>query len=113
MLRTSDLKEGEIMFDRESSGGGGMGIAFILLAGFGLYVALRYYNVQVAVSKKQTNAVVAPAGVNFYCNQPVTQRFQQTQAYACCNGCQATVGGFAAAFGPNENQPTRIATLEI
>jgi hypothetical protein len=89
------------------------GLAWILLAAFGAYVAFRYYSVKVEVAKKTCNLITAPAGVNFYCNQPVTSRFQQTQAYEMCNPCMTTYGGFAAAFGPNENQPTQIASLEI
>jgi hypothetical protein len=89
------------------------GIAWILLAVFGAYVAIKYYSVNVQVERKTANTVVAPAGVNFYCSQPVTSRFQQTQAYEMCNVCQTTEPGFSAAFGPNENQPANVFNLEI
>jgi hypothetical protein len=86
---------------------------WLLLAAFAAYAAYKYYNVSVQVERKVANTVVAPAGVNFYCDQPVTSRFQQTQAYESVNPDMATEAGFAAAFGPNENQPQNVATLEI
>lgn len=91
----------------------GKSLAWVLLAGFGLYAALKYYQFSVKVQKRTQNAVVAPAGVNYYCNQPVTQRFAQTQAYQSYNCDAVTVPGFAAAFGPNENQPGNVASLCI
>ena len=91
----------------------GKSLAWTLLAAFGLYVAIKYYRVQVTVSKAAQNIVTAPAGINYYCNAPVTQRFEQTQSYNSMNPCMTTIPGFSAAFGPQENQPQNVAYLEI
>ena len=86
---------------------------WVLLALFGGYVALKYYNVKVEVGRSVRNQYIAPAGVNYYCCQPVVQRPQQIWAFNQQNCCSTNPIGYAPAFGPQENQPQSIASLCI
>jgi hypothetical protein len=89
------------------------GIAYVLLLIFGAYIALRYYSLQIGISKRQQNNSIAPPGVNFYCSRPVTQRPQQIWAFSTNNCCQTTQCGYSPAFGPIENQNRPLINLEI
>jgi hypothetical protein len=90
-----------------------MGIGYLLLVLFGGYVALKYYALSVTVEKKKANQQIAPPGVNYYCDSPVSSRPQQVWAFGQSNCCSTTEPGFAASIGPNENQPCEIVNLEI
>lgn len=89
------------------------GFVWMLLLLFGGYVAVKYYSVKVEVVRRTQNKWIAPPGVNYYCNAPVTHRPQQVQAYEATNNCATLPAGTAPAFGPQENQPVPIASLEI
>jgi hypothetical protein len=90
-----------------------MGIGYLLLVLFGGYVALKYYSVKLTVEKKNANRLIAPPGVNFYCDAPATSREAQVLAFQPCNCCSTVEPGFAASVGPTENQPQQIVSLEI
>jgi hypothetical protein len=90
-----------------------MGIGYLLLVLFGGYVALKYYSVKLTVEKKNRNRMIAPPGVNVYCDSPAPSRPQQIWAFDPCNCCSTVEPGFAASVGPQENQPQEIIRLEI
>jgi hypothetical protein len=96
-----------------AEGSAGKGIGYIILLLIIGYVALRYYQVQLTVSKKVQNSQSAAAGVSFYCCQPGTHRSQQLWAFGQANPCQSTTFGFSPAFGPQENQPQPVFNVEI
>jgi|SRR5271154_154904 len=81
-------------------------IGYILLIGFAVYAALKFYNVQSTIALDLSNRKQAAPGVSYYCNRMITHRVQQVQAFQTSNNCSTTQYGYAPAFGPNENMPS-------
>jgi hypothetical protein len=87
-------------------------VGWALLVLFLGYIAVKYYRVEVEIAKRSANRAVAPPGVNYYCNMPVSSRAQQVQAFQEFNCCQSVQCGYAPAIGPQENMPFAVR-LEV
>jgi hypothetical protein len=81
----------------------GTSIGYILILGFAVYAALKFYKVEQTIAANTSNRRIAAPGVSYYCNRMVTHRPQQVQAFQSSNTCQTTQNGYAPAFGPAEN----------
>lgn len=90
-----------------------MRIGYMLLLGFLAYVAWKYYNAQIIISKRVRNVQGAPPGVNRYCETASPSRPQQVWAFQRNNSCSSTQLGYSPAFGPRENNPDSVFSLEI
>jgi predicted negative regulator of RcsB-dependent stress response len=86
--------------------GAGVSVAYVVLLGIFAFIALRYWKTQASQAEAQKNQYQAPPGVSYYCNNAVTQRPQQVQAFTPRNNMQSTQPGYAPAFGPRENMPS-------
>lgn len=86
---------------------GGMGIGYLLIFGFLAYAALKFYSVQKEIERDLSNRGGLAPGVSYYCNLAVSNRPAQVLAAQNCNGDMATQYGYAPAFGPTENMPSR------